>query len=283
MTFIDTRLSDRACRGSSGGPRFMTRVTPTASGFELRIPKWIHSRHEYSIAFDALRQADMFEVLNFHQAMNGRAYSFRFKDFADFNSVTPLETVSPTDQTLGNGDGSTAAFQLVKNYTDGRTYQRTITKPVSGTVRVSIDDIEQTGNWSVNLLTGVVTFDNLTGTITAATSASPIVLTSASHGLVTGDTVVFSTFTGDWAALNGIRYTVTRLGTNTFSIPVDGSGFTAYSANGGSFATVPQSGEVVKAGFEFDVPVRFDIDYIDISFDASTIQTTEVPLIEVRE
>lgn len=49
-----------------------------------------------------------------------------------------------------------------------------------------------------------------------------------------------------------------------------------------TFATAPGSGAVVTAGYEFDVPVRFDIDRIDVSlsgFDAGRIPT--IPLTEI--
>ncbi|MCC2609052.1 DUF2460 domain-containing protein [Neorhizobium petrolearium] len=45
---------------------------------------------------------------------------------------------------------------------------------------------------------------------------------------------------------------------------------------------IPMAGAVVRAGFEFDVPVRFDTDRIDVNlahFDAGRIQT--IPLTEI--
>ncbi len=45
----------------------------------------------------------------------------------------------------------------------------------------------------------------------------------------------------------------------------------------------PANGEIIKAGFEFDVPVRFDIDHLDVelsSFDAANI--SNIPLVEVK-
>lgn len=62
-------------------------------------------------------------------------------------------------------------------------------------------------------------------------------------------------------------------------------GFTVNAATGiVSFAAAPAEGVVVSAGFLFDVPVRFDIDRLDIelsSFDAA--DAPSIPLIEVRE
>jgi len=45
----------------------------------------------------------------------------------------------------------------------------------------------------------------------------------------------------------------------------------------------PGSGVAVTAGFEFDVPVRFDTDQLDVTTDIETLGSiTSIPLIEVR-
>lgn len=54
------------------------------------------------------------------------------------------------------------------------------------------------------------------GTITGATNASPIVITSANHGLNTGTLVTISGVTGNTAA-NG-KWVVTRINASTFSL-----------------------------------------------------------------
>jgi uncharacterized protein (TIGR02217 family) len=284
MSFIETpRFPEDISIGSRGGPSFSTRIAQTQAGFEDRTILWTQTRHRYNVIYGVRDESDFDTVLDYFMAMNGRAHEFRFKDWKDYKSCDSASTVDSTDQTIGNGDGAEADFQIIKKYTVGAlTYQRTIKKPVSGTVVASIDDVEQTGNWSVDTTTGVITFDDLTGSVTDATSASPIEITSAGHGLVSGDTVYLSTFTGDWSALNGARYEITKTGNDTFTVAVNGSGFTAYSGNAGQFDTVPQTGEVVKAGFEFDVPVRFDIDYMDISWEDFGLNATEIPIVEVR-
>ncbi|MCX8125543.1 MAG: hypothetical protein N3E40_00160, partial [Dehalococcoidia bacterium] len=65
--------------------------------------------------------------------------------------------------------------------------------------------------------------------IEGMTSANPCVVTWTNHGLATGDLVSFSgiTQTG-WTALNGNSYPVTVLTANTFSIPFNSSGLSAY-------------------------------------------------------
>ena len=50
-----------------------------------------------------------------------------------------------------------------------------------------------------------------------------------------------------------------------------------------TFATAPAAGVAITAGFEFDVPVRFDTDFLEIglaAFEAGEIPS--IPLIEIR-
>jgi uncharacterized protein (TIGR02217 family) len=49
------------------------------------------------------------------------------------------------------------------------------------------------------------------------------------------------------------------------------------------FVTPPSNGVIVKCGFEFYVPVRFDTDILDISLDDFNQGSISVPLIELRE
>lgn len=67
------------------------------------------------------------------------------------------------------------------------------------------------------------------GSITNATNASPIVVTSATHGLTTGARITITGVSGNTAA-NG-TFTVTKIDANTFSL--DGStGNGAYTTGG---------------------------------------------------
>jgi uncharacterized protein (TIGR02217 family) len=64
----------------------------------------------------------------------------------------------------------------------------------------------------------------------------------------------------------------------------EGSDFTLDAATGlVSFAAAPGAGVAVTAGFEFDVPVRFDTDFLDINlaaFEAGAVP--DIPVIEIR-
>ncbi|SDR39857.1 DUF2460 domain-containing protein [Pseudovibrio sp. Tun.PSC04-5.I4] len=51
-----------------------------------------------------------------------------------------------------------------------------------------------------------------------------------------------------------------------------------------SFDSAPADGATITAGFEFDVPCRFDTDSIDVTLDLERLGSiTSIPLIEVRD
>jgi len=69
-------------------------------------------------------------------------------------------------------------------------------------------------------------------TITGATRANPVVITSNAHGFNTGDFVYISGVSG-MTQLNNKPYTITRVDANRFRLnSVNGSGYTSYSSGG---------------------------------------------------
>lgn len=287
MSFVETpRFPDTISQGSQGSANYSTSVVTVKSGYEVRNSNWTESRRSFEASFGVRGETELALLLSYFHAMFGMANTFRFKDWADFKSVNVDQVITDTDQAIGTGDGATTAFQLIKNYTQGLTTQRDIKKPVSGTVVASIGGVAETATLSIDTTTGIITFDaDNQKTINGATSANPTELTtSASHSLTTGDTVYLSTFTGagSWLTLNSVRYVVTVTSATTFTIEVDASSFPAYSSNGGQTNTLPQTGESIAAGYEFDVPCRFDTDTLTRTFDDYLIGSTSVPIIEVR-
>ena len=207
MAFHDVRFPDDISRGARGGPERRTQIVTLASGDEERNASWADSRRSYDAAYGIRRADDLAAVVAFFEARNGRLHAFRWKDWGDHKSCLPSWTPAPTDQTLSPVEGTSGAFQLVKRYASGaQSWTRTITKPVAGTVRVALDGAEQLSGWSVDALTGIVTF-----------------------------------------------------------------------------ASAPGAGVAVTAGFEFDVPVRFDTDRLDVTHDLERLGSiTSIPLVEVR-
>jgi uncharacterized protein (TIGR02217 family) len=66
-------------------------------------------------------------------------------------------------------------------------------------------------------------------------------------------------------------------------IEVDAGDFGLDAATGiVTFATAPADGAAIRAGYHFDVPVRFDIDRIEVSLDAFEAgRIPSIPLIEI--
>ena len=208
MPFDNVRFPTTISRGSTGTAERRTDVVTTASGREERNARWANSKRSYNAGFGVKSLDDIQNVVAFFEERRGRLYAFRWKDFADFKSCAATANVAATDQNIGTGDGATAAFQLVKKYGTGtRNYSRAINAPVAGTVQVAVNGLITT-QFTVNVLTGVVTF------------------------------------------------------------------------NAGSFPTI---GAVITAGYEFDVPVRFDADAITINLaHFAGGEIPHIPLIEVR-
>ena len=207
MAFHEVRFPDNISRGARGGPERRTQVVELASGDEERNASWANSRRRYDVAYGIRRADDLAAVVAFFEARNGRLHGFRYKDWADYKSALPSQAITATDQQIGTGTGSLQTFQLAKRYTSGpQTWVRTITKPVTGTVRVALGTVEQLSGWTLDATTGVIIF-------TAA----------------------------------------------------------------------PAGGVIVRAGFEFDVPVRFDSDTLDVTLYFERLGSiTAIPLLEIR-
>lgn len=207
MSFIETpSFPETIALGSSGGPQYSTNIVEVRSGKELRNQAWAFPRHRYNVGFGANTSAKLDELREFHHAMIGRFNGFRFKDFNDWTSAASMNiAISDTDQIIGTGDAAEVDFQLVKIYTVGAlSLTRNITKPVTGTVVISLDDVSQGSGWTVDTTTGIVTF-----------------------------------------------------------------------------SVAPGSSVVVKAGFQFDVPVRFDNDVLQISQISPGFEQATIGLVEL--
>jgi uncharacterized protein (TIGR02217 family) len=181
------------------------------SGFEERNARWANSRRAWNAGYGIKSLDDLHAVIAFFEERRGKLYGFRWKDHADFKSCPPQSAIAATDQQLGFGTGAQASFQLVKRYgADFAPWDRTIVKPVAGTVLVAVDGVALAlaTHFTVNFATGIITF-------------------LAGH--------------------------------------------------------IPASGSVVTAGFEFDVPARFDTDKLELDlrgFQHGAIPS--IPIVEVR-
>ncbi|MBB5277788.1 uncharacterized protein (TIGR02217 family) [Rhizobium rosettiformans] len=126
MAFHDAVFPEEISYGSKGGPQFRTTIVTLASGLERRNVEWRRVRAEYDVSHGIKDPDQLQELRNFFYARRGRAHSFRFKDWGDFEWF---------NQAIGYGDGTTKTFQLIKSYEPGPyQYDRVITKPEQGSL-----------------------------------------------------------------------------------------------------------------------------------------------------
>ena len=207
MTFHDIRFPASLSFGALGGPERRTEIVTLANGFEERNTPWAHGRRRYDAGMGLRSLDDVALLIAFFEARQGQLIGFRWKDWADFQSCAPSQTIAHGDQLIAVGDEATTQFQLVKSYRSGdATYVRPITKPVAGSVTVSVGGVPVRAG-------GDYTLDDNTGVLT--------------------------------------------------------------------FTSPPDTAAAIRAGFEFDVPVRFDTDAIMTSM--SSFQAGEVPDVPVVE
>lgn len=158
VEFLEVQLPPNISYGARGGAQYSTTVLKTASGHEMRNIDWSQPLGEWDLTHgmrlrsSAQAHRDLRVLIRFFHAVRGRAYGFRFKDWADYEGV---------GEPLGTGDGVATLFPLIKREEVGAyAFDRTIAKPVHGTVRVYADGSEMTSGWSVDTTTGLVTFSS---------------------------------------------------------------------------------------------------------------------------
>ncbi len=137
-------------------PAFRTAIVTTANGAEQRNAEWADARLNFDAGPGIRSEAELQALLAFFRARRGAAVGFRLQDPFDHSSSGMTGTPTAGDQLLGEGDGARTAFLLVKTY-GGQT--RRITRPVAGSVLVSVGGIAVETGWALGA-NGVVEFDD---------------------------------------------------------------------------------------------------------------------------
>lgn len=141
--------------GATGGPQFHTTIMQLTSGFEKRNIDWSKTRAKYDVGLVPRPRAAMDAVIAFYYARQGRAFGFRFKEWADYKI---------TAQSIGVGASGNVTFQAFKAYTSGGiTYMRPIRKIVAGTYVVKVAGVaivegSGAGKFQMDITTGIITF-----------------------------------------------------------------------------------------------------------------------------
>lgn len=263
----------------------------------------------FDVAHGLKLQSELDELIDFFRARQGRRRGFLFKDWIDYQHNAGAQA---NISILGVGaDGvNFQTFQLIKNYTDVRTYVRNIAKPINSTIELDTNGqfVAQMGNADERLTamstdgmatpdedgdftvgpTGILTWrDNAAATALTGTSTpgDPTVysFTPARPGN-TGQSVYITGETGSSAFLvNNKRWKIIDTVANAIHLDVDTSGGTLTGTP--QFDIEPQTieTEVRARDFEFDVPVRFDIDEMEAQLEFyETHNWRGIQLLEVR-
>lgn len=120
-----------------------------------------------------------------------------------------------------------------------------------------------------------------------APSAAPAALDQL-IGTGDGSTTAFQLAKSYASGAQSWSRAITKPVAGTVLIAVNGvaqpSGWIAdYSTGIVSFAAAPAAGAAIRAGFEFDVPVRFDSDTLDVTLDIERLGSiTSIGLLEIR-
>ena len=148
MTFDDIRFprASRAAQraGRNGAPKSWC----SALVREERNSRWADSRRRYNAGFGVKSLDDIHAVVAFFEERRGRLHGFRWKDHADFKSCPPrsrLRSIRPSgrrrrDTRVPTGQDLCGGL---------RTYARTITKPVAGSVLVAVDGVARTSRSTI--------------------------------------------------------------------------------------------------------------------------------------
>ncbi len=130
-------------REAEVAPGFSTAILTSAGGREARNAGWAEARTAYDVGPGLRSEADIGVLLAFFRARMGAARAFRLRDPFDF---------AAGGQAIGTGDGVARRFALVKWY---ERAARRITRPVLGSVSVSVDGVGtnafavEAGGWVV--------------------------------------------------------------------------------------------------------------------------------------
>jgi len=290
MAFIDTpRFPDEVAAWLVGGEEFLTEIVINRAGYEQRNQVWTLPLRKYSVA-NGLREIKNAQATkSFFRLVGGRANGFRMKDIFDYQ----VDLTSGILGLTGNGTGL-PTYQLAKNYTIGAvSAQGTVAKPVANTVAPYRNGSPvvagvSAGNYSIDYNTGIVSFvadAQASVSNIAVGNTTVITFTGNIAGLTSnaGSNLLYlAGMTGNSASLlNGIAHTITNvagavitISTNTAnaSINVSGSGY-----------KYPQVNDALKWTGEFDIPVRFDADWLQIGLDpGGLLNWNSVTLQELR-
>lgn len=164
MPYLDVLFPESISSGCRVVPRFNNTVVVGQSGKRDVQINWDAPLRKIDVSHVVKDRATLALFLDFWITVRGTAYSFKFWDPTDYEAGTSyVNDQISYDQKIqiGTGNGSATAFQLTKTYGSGvNPLVRKITKPIASTVKIYVNNVLQTTGYTLNALTGVVTFSS---------------------------------------------------------------------------------------------------------------------------
>ncbi len=122
---------------------------------------------------------------------------------------------------------------------------------------------------------------------TASDGASSTLWSDQTIGTGDGTSVTFQLCKNYTSGSNTHQRLISKPVSGSVTIGVNGtqvsSGWSVDTTTGiVTFVTPPANGRAVTAGFQFDVPVRFDTDQLALSADNYAMYKSDIPIVEIR-
>ena len=278
------RFPDNISVGVSFGPEFVTTIASNAAGYEYRNRLRSKALSRGDCGHSVKTTAQFKTLVSFFRSVGGRYSGFRFKDWSDYQ-------LAEADSHFELVSGTLNQYQINKLYRAAVGYEeyRQIRKPVSGTVVVKDTGVAlvvggSAGNYSIDNTTGIITLQaKAAKTINSHTvgATHSIVISSVYTPAPTvGQFLVLSGITGTAASLlNNKLLPINTISGTTITFAVNTTGLT--TSGGGAYLYSQQAN--LKASCEFDVPARFDTDYMPaVLSHPDVFDWTQIPITEVR-
>jgi hypothetical protein len=284
LVFDEVQFPVSISRGSVGGPTYSTDVVTLSSGVERRNQNWSQARLSYDVAPGVKNQTDLDALIVFFRARRGKARGFRFKDWLDYKgtgqAIGTIYKKSSTDITISSS---------------GKTY--TSAGAINFSTLAAGDSVYWTGcaNAGNN---GLKTVVSATATVLTVAEACTNEASGATVTILrTGPFQLVKNYTnGGTTEVRNIQKPVAGTTVVYFNGTSQPTWFTLDTTTGIFYlvggTAAPTDGWAVTADYQFDVPVRFDVDemqlqIVDIGTASGGVNSMiadwqKVPVIEVR-
>lgn len=291
MAFHDTRLPVDVERGALGGPGFKTTVTPLGSGKEQRNIDWARTRAEFDIGYglmdqdSVLLEATIDSLLSFFYTREGKAHTFRFKDWSDFkigdweNSTTDNQSVA-TGGTSITLTASTISFTATDTIADsGNDLEKFLAADyieISGSASNNGTFlISTTSAGTITVPSGIVNEGAGASVTITLLRESDLIFKRYSDGGIDYDRPITHLVSGRVVVL---KDNVVQTESTHYTISLT-TGLITWTAG-----NWPAVGVDIQVAIEFDIPMRFDTDKLKLNllmFRRGSWQN--IPLVEEKQ